>query len=58
MGLTLDEPKEKETPQQVNGIDVLIDDFVAAVAGDSKVEWIESSHGGYFAIIPTSGSSC
>ena len=58
MGLTLDEPKADEKPEKINGIDVLIDEFAASVAGDSKVEWIESSHGGYLTIIPSSGSSC
>jgi len=58
LGLTLDEPKEKETPQQINGLEVLVDDFAAAVAGDSTVEWVESPYGGYFTITPASGSSC
>jgi iron-sulfur cluster assembly protein len=58
LGLTLDEPKENEKTEQVNGIDVLMDDFAGAVAGDSTVEWLESPYGGYFTITPDSGSGC
>jgi Fe-S cluster assembly iron-binding protein IscA len=58
LGLTLDEPKENEKTEQVNGVDVLIDDFVNAVAGDSVVEYIDSPYGGYFTITPSFGGSC
>jgi Fe-S cluster assembly iron-binding protein IscA len=58
LGLTLDESKENEKPQQINGMDVLVDDFAAAVAGDSTVEWVESPYGGYFTITPDSGIGC
>ena len=54
--MTLDEPKENEKPVQVNGIDVLYDEFDPAMVGDFTVDYIKEDNNEGFVI--KGGSSC
>ena len=57
MGMALDEPKENEQPVQVNGIGVLVEDFVRPIVDGTTVDYIENPDGKGF-IITKDGESC
>ena len=50
MGLALDEPKEKETLTNINGIDVLVSPEVQSYAGHSVVDYLTSPYGEGFTV--------
>jgi len=54
--MTLDEPKENEKPQEINGIGVLLDDYDPALMGDFTVDYIKEDNNEGFVI--KGGSSC
>ena len=55
--MALDEPEENEQPVQVNGIDVLIADFVRPFVDDTKVDYIKQPNNEGF-IITGDGGAC
>ena len=56
MGMALDEPKENEQPVKVNGIDVLVEDFIKDLVDDTKIDYVENPDGKGFTI--TNGDEC
>lgn len=56
VGLSLDEPKETDVVQVINGIQVAIDPHVAAAVAEVTLDKQESPEGTGFALV--GGSSC
>ena len=56
MGMALDEPKENEQPVHVNGIDVLVEDFVRTLVDGSTIDYVENPDGKGFII--SNGEAC
>jgi Fe-S cluster assembly iron-binding protein IscA len=57
MGMALDEPEENEQPVQVNGIDVLVADFVRPYVNDAVVDYVKQTYGEGF-VLTGAGGSC
>lgn len=57
MGMALDEPKEDEKPVEVNGIGVLIADFVRPFMDGTTIDYVKNPDGEGFTI-SGSGGSC
>ena len=57
MGLALDELEENEKPVQVNGIDVLVKDFVRPFLEGKSIDYINQPDSEGF-IITGSAASC
>lgn len=55
--MALDEPKENEQPVQVNGIDVLIADFVKPFIDGITLDYINKPNGEGF-IVTGAGGTC
>ncbi|MFC1920562.1 hypothetical protein ACFLYQ_02425 [Chloroflexota bacterium] len=58
MGLTLDEPKENEQPVQVNGIDILIENFARPFVDESTIDYIKHDYGEEFVINGPESDKC
>ena len=56
MGMALDEPKENEQPVQVNGIGVLVEDFVKELVETTTIDYVDNQEGQGFVI--KSGEGC
>lgn len=56
VGLSLDEPKETDEVQAINGIQVAIDPEVSAAVAEVTLDKQESEQGAGFALV--GGSSC
>jgi Fe-S cluster assembly iron-binding protein IscA len=56
MGMALDEPGENEKAVQVNGIDVLIADFIRPFADGLTIDYITHPDGGGFTMIGAGGA--
>jgi Fe-S cluster assembly iron-binding protein IscA len=54
--MALDEPEENEKPVQINGLDVLIADFVRPFTDGNKLDYVKNPDGEGF--VMESGSSC
>ena len=54
--MALDEPTENEKPVQVNGIDVLIEDFTRPLLDGTVIDYVDGLSGRGFMI--KGGSSC
>jgi Fe-S cluster assembly iron-binding protein IscA len=48
--MALDEPIEKEKSLQVNGIDVLIEDFVMSLTDGTVIDYVEEPSGSGFVV--------
>ena len=56
--MALDEPEENEKPVQINGLDVLIADFVRPFTDGNILDYVKNPNGEGFIIAPESGSNC
>ncbi len=54
--MALDEPTENEKPVQINGVDVLIADFVRSLTDDTVIDYVDEPSGRGFLV--TGASSC
>ena len=54
--MALDEPEENEKTVEINGLDVLIDDYVRPFTDGTKLDYVKRPGGEGF--IMDSGSSC
>ena len=50
MGMALDEPKDGELATEVNGIDVLIADYIKPFLDGTTVDYVTTPHGEGFTI--------
>lgn len=57
MGMALDEPKDNEQPANINGIDVLMEDFARPYADNTSIDYIRQPDREGF-IISGAGGSC
>ena len=55
--MALDEPKENEQPIHVNGIDVLVEDFVRPLVDGTTVDYVNNPDGKGF-VISEYGAAC
>jgi hypothetical protein len=58
LGLVLDEPIENELPNQVNGIDVLIEEEVKDYANRSVVDYVNTPYGERFIVEFAGSKAC
>ena len=56
LGMALDEPEENEKTVEINGLNVLIDDYVRPFTDGTKLDYVKRPGGEGF--IMDSGSSC
>ena len=56
MGMALDEPGDDEKALQVNGIDVLIADFVKPFVDGMTIDYVKLPHGEGFTIVGAGGA--
>ncbi len=56
MGMALDEPKDNEKPVQVNGIGVLVEDFVKELVETTTIDYVDNQEGQGFVI--KNGEDC
>ena len=54
--MALDEPADNEKPVQINGVDVLIADFVQSFTDDTVIDYVDDSSGRGFLV--KGASSC
>ena len=57
MGMALDEPKDNEQPVNVNGIDILVEDFARPIVDGTKIDYIENPDGKGF-VVTRDGEDC
>ena len=58
MGLVLDEPMKNEIPNQINGIDVLIEEEVKDYANKSVVDYVKTPYGENFIVELAGSKAC
>jgi Fe-S cluster assembly iron-binding protein IscA len=56
--MALDEPKENEKPVQVNGIDVLMEDFAQALMDSTIIDYVDEPSGRGFVVKGDGASAC
>lgn len=56
--MALDEPKENEEPETIDGLQVLIDAQVRTFAAEQVLDYLKTPRGEGFAIKPVGGGSC
>jgi Fe-S cluster assembly iron-binding protein IscA len=57
MGMTLDEPKKDEQTITINGLDVLVEDFVKPFIDGTTIDYINKPQGEGF-VIAGAGGDC
>ena len=57
MGLALDESKENEVADQINGINLLIADEVKGYTSDNTIDYVNTPEGEGF-VIQNAGHNC
>jgi Fe-S cluster assembly iron-binding protein IscA len=50
MGMALDEPKDNEQPFHIDGIDVLVEDFVRPIVDGTTIDYVDNPDGKGFII--------
>jgi Fe-S cluster assembly iron-binding protein IscA len=58
LGLALDEPKEKDLKLHVNDVEVLMEEQVKPFTTGQVLDYLNSSAGSGFVIVPASGKAC
>lgn len=58
MGMALDEPKDDEQPETVNGIGILMEDYTKILADGSTLDYVTLPEGEGFTITGPGSGSC
>jgi Fe-S cluster assembly iron-binding protein IscA len=56
--MALDELKENEKPFQVNGIDVLMEDFAQALTDNTVIDYVDEPSGKGFVVKGAGAEAC